>query len=50
MIVKINKSGMVLIPKIVRDTLGIQPDTKINLEIIEDKIIITKIEEKKEEE
>ncbi len=45
MILKIDKLGRVLIPKPIREFLNLKEDNKLKLEVIEDKIVISKIEE-----
>lgn len=46
MIIKLDKRGTFTIPKIVRDTLNIQGGDNIKIEIVDDKLIITKPENK----
>lgn len=42
MIIKLNERGTFTIPKIVRDTLNIQGGDNIKIEVVDDKLIITK--------
>ena len=42
MIIKIDKRGAFTIPKIIRDALNIQGGDNIKMEIVDDKLIITK--------
>ena len=46
MIIKLDKRGTFTIPKIVRDTLNIQGGDNIKIEVVDDKLIITKPENK----
>lgn len=41
MIIKLDKRGTFTIPKIIRETLGLKPDTEIKLELEGEKLIIT---------
>lgn len=42
MIIKLDKLGRFVIPKVLREVLGIKPDGEIKLELVDDKLIITK--------
>lgn len=42
MIIKLDGNSRFVIPKIIREALGIKPDGEIKLELVDDKLIITK--------
>lgn len=46
MIIKIDTAGRILIPKPIRKALGLESGTEIRIEIIDKKLIITKVESK----